>query len=653
MYWMADALARRTSSPSTAEPSSSPGTRRTTASGRPCARTRVTATCGSSRISTPSTVGRCSIGDPWEGADTRGGSGPQTPGGSGGPVGSHENGRRAPSRWGILVAARSFVPPCGVGVDLITTGPVDIGRCQAVRRLPPPAHREGPVASARREPRRRRRRGPSSPAAGRAGGRRRLPREGPGPPPLPAPRPGRRSRTSTSSKGSRPTRRWVTRSVARPSPARTISSRTRRSVTASRWAVGSSRRRNGAVRRSARARARRCRSPPRAGAPARRSRCRAPPAAGTTPRAGVASRTRATPRRSRPGVARRRFSRRVPVKRCVRWAEKAIASRTVSGASDRTSRPRSRSEPSGTSQKRRSRWTRVDLPEPLAPTTATRCPRRAEGRPRRAPDARPRGRRSSGPGPRGEEPPAPAPSRSVPPRGPGSTTAGGVSSTSKRRRDAALVAPSPCHAAGSAATASNAARVTQGDHREVDTVEPSLAHRRDGEGEHRDHGQVGGQTHERAAEGGGPREAALLGDQRPPACRHPRHVRLLRAEGQDLRQPLHAVGQPGREIGPGLDHAAGRRPGPERAASRRRALRRHRARRGRPPRARSRGAGARLPRRRRSPARTGSARRGARRGSRGFPRPRGRARGGLRSGGSRGGRGPGARGRDRRAPAAA
>ena len=203
---------------------------------------------------------------------------------------------------------------------------------------------------------------------------------GPGQVPRPAPlrRRGPRSRTSTSSKASRETRRCVTSSVARPSPARTISRITSRSVRASRWAVGSSRRRNGASLEAAPARGRGAAARlPRGAAPARRSRCRAPPGSrATRPSRRTVDEDGAQLRVGRHRARRGRGSRvACPVKRCARWAAKAIARaharRTEQARASRPSRSRL---PGGTSQKRRSRWTRVDLPEPLGPTTATRRP---------------------------------------------------------------------------------------------------------------------------------------------------------------------------------------------------------------------------------------------------------------------------------------
>ena len=68
------------------------------------------------------------------------------------------------------------------------------------------------------------------------------------------------------------------------------------------------------------------------------------------------------PARRRRGRRGARFSRSVPVKRCARWAAKAIAPRTRSEGQARASPPSRRRLPGGTSQKRSSRWTRVDLP---------------------------------------------------------------------------------------------------------------------------------------------------------------------------------------------------------------------------------------------------------------------------------------------------
>ena len=96
---------------------------------------------------------------------------------------------------------------------------------------------------------------------------------------------------------------------------------------------------------------------------------------------------------------------------------------------------------------------------------------------------------------------------------------------------------------------------------QVDAVEVSRADRGDREGEDRDRGQVGAESGERTSEGGGPRETLLLphclAAAHRPDCR--REVGLP-PEGEHVRQPLHAVHQPGRELSaePG-EASAGRR----------------------------------------------------------------------------------------------
>ena len=58
--------------------------------------------------------------------------------------------------------------------------------------------------------------------------------------------------------------------------------------------------------------------------------------------------------------------------------------RSVASGRFRTSTPSIRTVPGGGSSRRVSSWSSVDLPLPVAPTTATVCPARSEGRCRRA-----------------------------------------------------------------------------------------------------------------------------------------------------------------------------------------------------------------------------------------------------------------------------
>ena len=300
----------------------------------------------------------------------------------------------------------------------------------------------------------------------------------------------------------------VTSSVARPSPARTISRITSRSVSASRCAVGSSRRRKGASRSSARARARRCRSPPESCWPCSPIQVSSP------------SGRRAT-RSSRRAAAR---AARSCASLGARGGEDEVLAqrpgeevRALGGEGDRAAHavggPRPRVAPV------EEEAPRGDVPEAQEQVDEGGLAGAARAHDGDAParleaeaHAVERGAGLAGVGeaqvahledPRrvGRSGRAPA----------GSTTAGGWSvSLEEPARRLAHERPAPCHAAGRAATASNAARV-----RSVTTARwtPSSvlrAHGGDREGEHGDRGQVGAETRERAAERGGADEALLL-----------------------------------------------------------------------------------------------------------------------------------------------
>ena len=275
----------------------------------------------------------------------------------------------------------------------------------------------------------------------------------------------------------------------------------------------------------------------------------------------------------------------MPVKRCARWAAKAIAPRTRSEGQRPRVALRRGGEPRGHVPESQQQVDEGGLPAAARPTTATRRPRleleahaveREAGlagvgeaqvahleSPRGASSGRARSARrprESGPWPRRAGAPTP--------------------------RTTAIARPGR----GQAATASNAARVSR-----VTTARwtPSSASRADGrdrEGEYRDRGQVGAEPRERAAERGGADEALLLADGLAAHARDRRGEIGLPPEGQDVRQPLHAVHEPGRELAaqrreaaprtlpespsePGKDRAGHREPGDGRRppATRRRA----------------------------------------------------------------------------------
>ena len=109
-------------------------------------------------------------------------------------------------------------------------------------------------------------------------------------------------------------------------------------------------------------------------------------------------------------------------------------------------------------------------------------------------------------------------------------------------------------------------------HRQVDPVEAALANRRDREGEDHDHGQVGAEPRERAPQGGGANETLLLAHGPGAQVPHRRCEIRFPPEGENVREALHAVDEPGGELPAKRREASRRRLAPSRRASQGRAV---------------------------------------------------------------------------------
>ena len=230
-----------------------------------------------------------------------------------------------------------------------------------------------------------------------------------------------------------------------------------------------------AGRRRARSRAPRRPGPGRARWSARRAPGPAPAPAGRGPPPVVGARRRTRRRRPRPpgsrgpravrppspsrraarnasaiscspasGRPRTRLDRTVPANNCARWSASAQAARASAWRSCSTSAPPSDKVPASSGQNRRSAVTRLDLPAPLEPVTATRRARPGRRGSRRR--GRGGGRRRSA-GRRRRRPP-----RARQPVGTdgwaGSVTGTGTSSSAKRRSAAARTSSERATASG-------------------------------------------------------------------------------------------------------------------------------------------------------------------------------------------------------------
>ncbi len=208
----------------------------------------------------------------------------------------------------------------------------------------------------------------SPPGSGRTGGR---PIESPAPEGRGAP--SRTTRSATASSAGRCT----TSTTVRPSASRRTASTIAASVSPSSEAVGSSSSSTGRSARNARASARRWRWPADSPAPSSPRRVSVPCGSMDTnssaPAARSADRTCAS---VAPGRASRTFSATVPAKRWGRCGTQATWSRQLSGESDERSAPSTSTRPLVGRSRPSSTFSRVDLPVPLAPVTATVSPAR-------------------------------------------------------------------------------------------------------------------------------------------------------------------------------------------------------------------------------------------------------------------------------------
>src|SRR5690606_36903431 len=183
------------------------------------------------------------------------------------------------------------------------------------------------------------------------------------------------SSTSTRSTHSRWARSWVASKTLRPWLARASSARKAALVSASSCAVGSSSSHSGASRSSARSSASRCSWPPDSPRPPSPSTVSRPSGrlASSPPNPACRS-TVASAVSSYPSAPRVRFSRRLPRNHSGRCPIQASTRHQLARSSVVKLRPLARILPSLGAAKPSTRLSRLDLPAPLSPTSATRSP---------------------------------------------------------------------------------------------------------------------------------------------------------------------------------------------------------------------------------------------------------------------------------------